>query len=448
MLLPMYMIKNAVNRAEIMDKNIKNKIDDLVQEKSKLYGIIYDIKLACKELSIGYDESFNDYIYFLEDRMENIESAETAEDIKNVLSRILARFKSLDTEKNISTYDLDFYYKKYNEYSYISHQFIQSVVSAIKSDRKYNVFDTRCKSGESLKQFKDDKNSVRYGLEKDNDLAEIAKQYADKIIKGEIKGSRISNDAFDVLINNCLVSPFFDDNLLNGSVIRLERQQIQNTLKYLKNDGIAIISMPYYRLYKDICTILARALDNVIIIRGIGELNENTNQVYIVGKKSRTKEINEDIYNELRDVGINYETNCKTLFSITMPEYKITGKYTEVDLFKGSILDMDELFNIVTTSGCLDAFFNKQNVDKIHENTKQPLLPFNVGQIGLVLTSGCLDGIIDEGDGNCHLVKGRVSKKSDIKRDVSNGVVEETEVVSNRVEINVILPNGDFKTLA
>lgn len=448
MLLPMYMIKNAVSRAEIMDKNIKNKVDDLVQEKSKLYGIIYDIKLACKELSIGYEESFNDYIYFLEDRLDNIEEAETAEDIKSVLARILTRFKNLNTDLEISTYDLDHYYKKYNDYSFISYQFIQSVVSAIKSDRKYNVFDTRCKGGEVLKQFKDDRNSVRYGLEENNSYAEYAKEHADKIIKGVIKGSRISNDSFDVLINNCVISPFFNDNLLNGSVVRLERQQIQNTLKYLKTDGIAIISMPYYRLYKDICTILARALDDVVIVRGIGDLNEKTNQVYIIGKKSKTKDINEDIYNELRDAGINYDTNCKTLYSITMPEYKIKGKYTDVELFKGSVLDMDELFNIVTTSGCLDSFFEKQTVDKINENTKQPLLPFNVGQIGLVLTSGCLDGIIDEGDGNYHLVKGRVSKKSDIKRDVSNGVVEETEVVSNRVEINVILPNGDFKTLA
>lgn len=447
MLLPMYTIKNVIVRAEVMDKNIKNKIDDLVQEKSKLFGIIYDLKLACLELSYGYETSFQDYVYFLEDRIENVEKAETAEDIKSVLSRIISRFKNLDTEKNISRYELNDYYVDYNDKSYISYEFLQTIVRAIKSDRKYNVFDPRCKSGDTLKQFKDDNNSVRYGLEENNNKAESAKEYADKVIKGTIKGSRIKNDAFDVLIDNCPISPFFDDNLLNGSVIRMERQYIQNTLKYARPGGVVIISMPYYRLYKDICTILSRMLDDVIVVQGIGSLNDYTHQVYIVGTKSKTKEINEDVYNELRSAGINYQST-KTLFNVEIPEYQIKDKYIEIDLFKGSVLDMDELFNIVETSGCLNAFFDKQNVDKIHENTKQPLLPFNVGQIGLVLTSGCLDGIIDEGDGHCHLVKGRVSKKSDVKRDVSNGVVEETEVVSNRVEINVMLPNGEFKTLA
>lgn len=447
MLLPMYTIKNAIVRAEVMDKNIKNKIDDLVQEKSKLFGIIYDLKLACVELGYGYDDSFQDYVYFLEDRIENIENAESAEDIKSILSRIIFRFKNLDTDKEISTYSLNSYYRDYNDKAYISHQFLQTVVGAIKSDRRYNVFDPRCKQGDTLKQFKDDKNSVRYGLEENNSYAENAKEYADKIIKGTIKGSRIKNEAFDVLIDNCPISPFFEDNLLNGSVIRMERQYIQNTLKYARPGGVIVITMPHYRLYKDICTILARMLDNVVVVQGIGDLNNYTHQVYIVGTKSKTKEVNEETYNELRSAGINYN-KTKTLFNVNIPDFIIRDKYIEIDMFKGSVLDMDELFNIVNTSGCIDAFFDKQNVDKIHENTKQPLLPFNVGQIGLVLTSGCLDGVIDEGDGHCHLVKGRVSKKSDVKRDVSNGVVEETEVVSNRVEINVMLPNGDFKTLA
>lgn len=447
MLLPMYTIKNTIIRAEVMDKNIKNKIDDLVQEKSKLFSIVYDLKLACLELSFGYDDSFQDYIYFLEDRIENIEKAETPEDIKNILKRIISRFENLDTEKEIYKSDLSDYYRNYNDKSYISHQFLQTIVGAIKSERRYNVFDPRCKSGDTLKPFKDDRNSVRYGLEESNTYAENAKEHADKIIKGTIKGSRIKNDAFDVLINNCPISPFFDDNLLNGSVIRLERQYIQNTLKYVRYDGVIIITLPFYRLYKDMCTILSRMLDDVIVVQGIGELSNHTHQIYIVGRKSRSKEINEETYNTLRNAGINNSTT-KTLFDVEIPDFIIRDKYIDIDLFKGSVLDMEELFNIVSTSGCLETFFEKQNVDKIHENTKQPLLPFNVGQIGLVLTSGCLDGIIDEGDGHCHLVKGRVSKKSDVKRDVSNGVVEETEVVSNRVEINVILPNGEFKTLA
>ena len=97
----------------------------------------------------------------------------------------------------------------------------------------------------------------------------------------------------------------------------------------------------------------------------------------------------------------------------------------------------------------MDNFWKNQSIEKLSEAAKQPLLPFNIGQLGLVLTSGCLDGIIDEGDGHCHLIKGKVSKKSDIERNYNdNSEVEVQETISNRVEINVVLPNGEFKTLA
>ena len=54
---------------------------------------------------------------------------------------------------------------------------------------------------------------------------------------------------------------------------------------------------------------------------------------------------------------------------------------------------------------------------------------------------------MDEGNGHYRLVKGKVSKKSEVEGSVSDGVLEESETISNRVEINVMLPNGEFKTL-
>jgi hypothetical protein len=190
---------------------------------------------------------------------------------------------------------------------------------------------------------------------------------------------------------------------------------------------------------------LAKQLTNVSIVKGIGN-DENKGLIYIIGQKCKALGIDEEIYESLRKC-YNYN-NVKYIHELEIKNMTLPSTTSQIELFKGSVLDTDELLNIVQTSGCLDAFFTKQKVDKIHENTVRPLLPFNVGQIGLVLTSGCLDGIIDEGDGHYHLVKGRVSKKKDTERNVSDGVVEETEVISNRVEINVILPSGEFKTLA
>ena len=129
-------------------------------------------------------------------------------------------------------------------------------------------------------------------------------------------------------------------------------------------------------------------------------------------------------------------------------DYVLPSKHIPIETFRGSVLDMEELHYLVQNSGAVDEMFENQHVEKIGESSTRPLLPFNIGQIGLVLTSGCLDGIIDEGDGHYHLVKGQVSKKTDVESNVSNGVIDETEIISNRVEINVMLPNGEFKTLA
>ncbi|MGL5507558.1 MAG: hypothetical protein ACRDB0_06625, partial [Paraclostridium sp.] len=83
------------------------------------------------------------------------------------------------------------------------------------------------------------------------------------------------------------------------------------------------------------------------------------------------------------------------------------------------------------------------------QDTK-PLLPFNMGQICLVLTSGCLDGIIEEFDGQYHAIKGMVTK---VKKTTTNTNDNNTEqmakdVYTNIVQINIFTPDGEFIELA
>lgn len=448
MLFPMYILKDRIIKLETLNKNLKTKLDNPVQERAKIYSFIYDMKLALEELKVAFnDEEYQIYIDLLSRKMQEVKTAEEFVSFNNILSNITGALKNINFEKDFGHYDFVSSYRDYNSDKEISIDFVRSLASNINTNNvKYNVFDTSCGFGELLKVFTNP-NAMKYGLEQDNYKAQKAKEVTTKVIKGEIRGSRIKNEAFDILIATCPIKKDLRDNMMAGTIVKSEKQFLQNTIKYAKPEGIILIALPYYRMHKDICTMLAKQLDNAIVVRGMGNQNEKLKMVYILGTKSNNlKDLDEEFYNKLRSC---YDYNkVPTIFNTTMPTYSIKGRYVEIDLFKGSVLDMDELFSIAETSGCMDNFFNAQKVDKINENTKQPLLPFNVGQIGLVLTSGCLDGIIDEGDGHYHLVKGRVSKKTETERNIDNGIVEETEVVSNRVEINVILPNGDFKTLA
>ena len=205
-----------------------------------------------------------------------------------------------------------------------------------------------------------------------------------------------------------------------------------------------LISVPYFRLHKDFCSFIARYFKNVSIIKDSKHFDSNQT-IYIIGQKDTHRVIDGEIYDRLR--------RCCNPDNIPSADsdinhYDLPIEKGQLSIFKGSMIDENELLNIAKNSGCMNDFFNEQKVSKLSDSSIKPLLPFNIGQIGLVLTSGCLDGVIDEGDGYCHLVKGRVVKTEDCVREVVDGEVQEKVTHSNKVEINVLMPNGDYKTLA
>jgi hypothetical protein len=438
MLFAMFIIKDRRNRLNALLKNIKNDQEDLSSEKGRFNGLVYDIVLALNEFKYRTEDNRYDHLSETCLRFLNsVAQTETGEDMKDFIEVLLNNLDEINTDIGINS--------NYGKYEFINPRIIQNIMPRINVSRQFTIFDSACKDGYLLKEAKEyNKNAMLYGLEFNNSRAEEAKTFADRIIKGELKGSRISNDAFDIVYCIPEIKSLLDENMNYSAVIKVEKTAIANMLKYLRLNGIFMLAIPYYRMHKDICNMLAKQLTNVSIVKGIGN-DENKGLIYIIGQKCKALDIDEEIYESLRKC-YNYN-NVKYIHELEIKNMTLPSTTSQIELFKGSVLDTDELLNIVQTSGCLDAFFTKQKVDKIHENTVRPLLPFNVGQIGLVLTSGCLDGIIDEGDGHYHLVKGRVSKKKNINRQASNGVIEETEIISNRVEINIILPDGDFKTL-
>jgi hypothetical protein len=436
----MYIIKDRKTKLSNMIRNIKDEQEDLNIEKGKINGFIYDIKLAINEFFYRSSlPDLNNYINHLSNFLEETSESKTGLELKEVITKYYNLLNEIDYNQMPGVY--------YNTYSEINDRIMTSISNyIINNNRPFNVFDSKCGYGNLLKNIKEIKTqAILYGLEENNRKAEKAKEVADRIIKGVVKGSRISNDVFDMVICTPEIFPYLEDNMSVGTISKQERNYIVSNLKYLRNDGIFFVALPFYRLHKDICTLLARQLKNVSIIKGLDE-DKTKGIVYIIGQKDGSKILDEEIYELLRK-GYNYD-NVSYIGTADINNFILPNKIKTIDLFKGSLIDTDELLNIVKTSGCKDSFFEKQNVRKINENIIQPLLPFNVGQIGLVLTSGCLDGLIDEGDGNFHLVKGRVSKKSNKERSYESGEVQEVETITNKVEINVILPSGEFKTLA
>ena len=226
---------------------------------------------------------------------------------------------------------------------------------------------------------------------------------------------------------------------------RIEKNYIADMFKYLRTDGVMVITLPYTRLFKDICTMLSKHLKNIQIVRAEGLDFSDLGLVHIIGQKESIKEPRDEEYAKLRRL---FEYSRILSARELEDEYVLPRSSVYIDLFKGSALDLEEVEQIIEKSSLMNKMWENQRVEKLDETIKNPLLPFNIGQLGLVLTSGCLDGIVDEGDGHSHLIKGRVSKQIvETETDTEKGI-EITETTVNKVEINVLLPNGEFKVLA
>jgi len=444
MLFSKYILKDRVIKIERLNKQIKTTQEDIEIEVQRAFANVYDLRLALEECICAATKPrlYMFMLNSLKDYNAQLMEVKTAEEFKEILNGIIDLFIDFDYQE---TDALNYSYQSLLNIKSLDTWPLDPLKSHInKNNREVTLFESDCGSGDCF-NFLQSPNLLSYGTEDTGDIS-IAKEYATKVVRGEIRGSRISNDAFDYVIAKCSIAFTLADNMKLNSVMRKEKEYLFNMNKYIRPGGILLVAIPYYRMYKDIAEMIAKNYHNVKVYKSTGAYWQEKKYVYIYAQKNSTKGFDNEAYESLRKC---YNPELLEEFNENIVlDYTLPSKHIPIEIFRGSVLDMEELHHLVSVSGALDEMFANQYVEKIGESSTRPLLPFNIGQIGLVLTSGCLDGVIDEGDGHYHLVKGQVSKKTDVESSVSNGVIDETEIISNRVEINVMLPNGEFKTLA
>jgi hypothetical protein len=433
---------------------LDTKPDSLLTYKNKFYALAYDIALATGEayFTTGRDLFHSKYRNILLE----ISNAQTAEDVhafKRALTTICEEFDTIML-KDFSSADFNRYALQWHQaYSNRQQNDISNSSSLYEISRKIiptgnrdiTLFYPDCYDGANIDPFNIIPNKVlAYGNEANDVMLSRAKSNMHKVVKGILRGSRIQNNAFDILYVQPKLHLEIDEEDIFANK-RIEKSYIADMFKYLRTDGVMVITMPYTRLFKDICSMLSKHLKNIQIIKAEGIGFSNLGLVHIIGQKESVKEPREEEYAKLRRL---FEFSRIANIEELDTEYVLPRSSVYIDLFKGSALDLEEVEQIIEKSSLMDKMWANQRVEKLDETIKNPLLPFNIGQLGLVLTSGCLDGIVDEGDGHSHLIKGRVSKQTvETETDTDKGV-EITETTVNKVEINVLLPNGEFKVLA
>ena len=285
-------------------------------------------------------------------------------------------------------------------------------------------------------------------------ISENKRAYYNRVAIGQ--DSKISNDVFDLMVYTVPLTVTVNSSNY-GIAIKKELTNIRDYIKYVRSGGWVVLTIPFYRI-GSLCTFLSKNLEDVKVFRatseGVDYFKDCFGSVVIVGKRKQTKdrEIDEDTYNYLRSL---YHEEAVTsseydFYSEENADFKLDLPIDElpVKLFRTGQLDESQILKQGSSVSALGEFFSRQKLNSENMTAKRPLLPFNVGQIGLVLTSGCLDGVVDESGTDCHLIKGRIVKRTEFNSTFTTDMITETNTISNHVEINILLPDGTRKVLA
>ena len=331
----------------------------------------------------------------------------------------------------------DYYYNNTEAFD-IPDEILQSIRISM-SARPLNLFFPDADSGYNIPAMSLSEDRTYANSER---RIESCRQLTTRTIKGSLKGSHISNNFFDAM----LVCPQVDYRLQSDELGKyrepIEKTLIKNYIKYLRKGGLYICMLPATRVDDNLALWLSKALsDNTIVFK----LNDTPLQkIIIIGQKQITSTVKESLYAKLKR--IDYDTlDDYTILEPNM--FVIPSEELTLEFFRGSRLDTSDVLEALNVS-MMDDFLNKQTQPLVVKD-QSPLLPFNIGQVGLVLTSGCLDGVVEEMDGVYHVIKGMTTKITDTKTEVSddNTQIKSTETISNQVKINVFTADGKFISL-
>ena len=302
---------------------------------------------------------------------------------------------------------------------------------------KINVIDPCCGEGLAIERLTKDADANTYGTEIDTVRAEEAETRLTKVGFGSFFYSHITSGVFQCLFLN---PPYLSAPSESG-MRRLEKVFLAESIRLLQMDGVMVYIIPYYRASQDVCRMLCENFKNLSIFRFVGKEFEKFHQVAFIGKRVKRREAYEQSQ-RLFDFMLD-SANIPEITSLSSGVYEIPKPNKEVGVFRGAQFNVKELAEQLKKSDSINRLFSEKALD---ERQRQPLLPLNLSQIGLVGASGMMNGLIE---GNCpHIIKGRVikEKKSNILGENQRGNTEVREVMSNKLIFNVLTPDG-FKSL-
>lgn len=292
-----------------------------------------------------------------------------------------------------------------------------------------NLLDPCCGEGLALKAFAENENANTYGIELDESRGRTAQKNLDRVGLGSFFGSSIPPGRFHALFLN----PPYLSRPGDGGSRRMERAFLADTIPLLMKGGLLIYIIPYHRANESVCRILSSYYKNLSVYRFRDSEFKKYKQIVFFGV--RTEKHTAD------KTAARIEQLClqpdKIPLIDTLPAglYTLPEKETKISNFRGSVFDVEALGEQLKSSDSLDILFERS---RLENRTRNPLLPLNLSQIGLVGASGLMNGLV-----NCehpHVIKGRIVKEKKRKNLTSNREVisQTSEIESNKIIFNIL----------
>lgn len=302
-------------------------------------------------------------------------------------------------------------------------------------DNKVNVLDPCCGCGLALERLADGEKAETYGVELDESRGSDAETRLDRVGFGSFFHSRVSHEAFHALFLN---PPYLSVINETGSKARSEKRFLVESLYHLMIGGVLIYIVPYYRLTSDICRVICDNFENLSIYRFLDKEFSRFSQIVLFGTRKK-KSDGSQLAEQLSLYAMRPE-RIPMIDTLSPGKYSLPDVDKRVEIFKGAVFNLGELERQLAQSKSIDALFEKSRIDAME---KRPLLPLNIGQVGLIGGSGLINGYVD-----CehpHLIKGRIIKEIKYREDKEEGT--RTETRTNRMLFNILTPDG-IKNLA
>lgn len=229
-------------------------------------------------------------------------------------------------------------------------------------------------------------------------------------------------------------------NQLHLESLEYYRNILFHVNTHVKNGAPIIIKLCKTEIYYPLIKLIATYLDDINVYKNEKDLN-----ILIVGTSNKQR--NEDVvrsYNLLNKI-----------YNDSEPEfiYDIFNNYDDNEIiFRSLDINEEDVESFIKSNSNI---LNKshKNLEKTilgtNDNTnRQPLIPFNPGQLGLILVSGDIDGIVDEGNGYYHVIKGSVFRNPTVTNEIEPNNTQVRKITRNvSTAITVMLADGTITKL-